>query len=165
LPDLLLYHSLGLSGKMKKNSIISILLLLIVSCSTSPEPLSYGSDACHFCKMTIMDPNYGAELITPKGKIFKFDAVECMINYRKQNSEQVDGSSLYVINYNDPHYWIKTENAMFLRSQKLPSPMGQFITAFDSMDAAKKVQLEMGGEIQNFEEVVASMSGEPMGLK
>jgi len=142
-----------------------LFLMLMSSCSNSPESIDYGSDACQFCKMTIMDTNYGAELITPKGKIFKFDAVECMINFTTRNSDQSEGAALYVINYNDPHNWLSTESAMFLRSQKLPSPMGQYITAFESLEAAKVVQQQMGGEIQNFEEVVASMNNQPMSIR
>ena len=30
--------------------------------------------------MTIVDPRYGAELVTTKGKVYKYDAVECLIN-------------------------------------------------------------------------------------
>lgn len=145
---------------MKNNKIFYLLisLLVITSCSTEPVPISYGSEGCQFCKMTIMDQKYGAEIITSKGKIFKFDAVECMINFTKQNIELTKGSTLYVINYNDPHDWLIAKNAVFLRSQKLPSPMGQFITTFNSTESAKKVQLEMGGEIQNFDEVVLSLT-------
>ncbi|MCX8489678.1 MAG: hypothetical protein ORN54_01270 [Cyclobacteriaceae bacterium] len=43
------------------------ILLLFISCSTEPEPLVYGTDICHFCKMTLMDKKFGAELVTKKG--------------------------------------------------------------------------------------------------
>ena len=54
-------------------SFISMALLLLNGCSKGPKPIDYGNDGCHFCKMTIVDKIHGSELITEKGKVFKFD--------------------------------------------------------------------------------------------
>jgi len=151
--------------KKSKLKFAGLFLIFFYSCTTEPQPISYGTDACHFCKMTIMDNKYGSELITSKGKVFKFDAVECMINYTIQNAEQTEKANLYVTNYEDPHDWILANNAVFLRSPNLPSPMGQFITSVKKMESAKEIQLEMGGEIQNFDEVIQSINKNQAGFK
>ena len=142
-----------------------IILIWISACSSGPQPITYGTDGCQFCKMTIMDKKYGAELVTSKGKVFKYDATECMINYTKQNAVQAEKDALFVTNYLDPHDWIIAKEAIFLRSPNLPSPMGQFITAFKSMESVKEVQLELGGEIQNFEEVIQSLNNNQIGIR
>jgi len=47
---------------------IIFLLGLTYGCTVEPEPLVYGADICHTCKMTLMDPKFGAEIITKNGK-------------------------------------------------------------------------------------------------
>ena len=69
--------------KTLKHYIFISLLLLVFSCNVSPKPIDYGSDGCHFCKMTIVDKVHAAEIVTKKGKVYMFDATECMINFRK----------------------------------------------------------------------------------
>lgn len=60
-----------------------ILAMFLSSCSTKPEPFNYGKDNCYFCKMGIVDPKYGGEVITKKGKVFKFDDLICMARFLK----------------------------------------------------------------------------------
>ena len=63
-----------------------LILLVSVSCVTKEaEPIKLNSDACEFCKMKISDGKFGAELITSKGRIYKFDDMHCMISYHKEN--------------------------------------------------------------------------------
>ncbi|MGB5288980.1 MAG: hypothetical protein WBN42_10875, partial [Ignavibacteriaceae bacterium] len=52
------------------------LLFLLASCGSKPEPINYGKDECEFCRMQISDNRYGAELVTDKGKVYKFDSIE-----------------------------------------------------------------------------------------
>ena len=44
------------------------ILLITVSCKVEPDEIEYGKDGCHFCKMTIVDNQHAAELVTAKGK-------------------------------------------------------------------------------------------------
>ena len=59
--------------KLKKQTALKLALLLLLpvfsfsSCSSKPEPFRYGQDICHSCKMGIVDPKFGGELITAKG--------------------------------------------------------------------------------------------------
>ena len=53
------------------------------------EEINYGVDACAYCKMNIVDPKFGAELITKKGRVYKFDAIECMVNYDREMQKPV----------------------------------------------------------------------------
>ena len=69
----------------------------MVSCGISPKPIDYGSDGCHYCSMTIVDHQHAAEIVTTKGKAFKFDAVECMMNHLKD----IDVSTVQLFLVND----------------------------------------------------------------
>jgi copper chaperone NosL len=58
-----------------------LLVLLLLACNPESQPINYGADMCEFCRMSIVDQRFGSEIVTQKGKVYKFDAVECMINY------------------------------------------------------------------------------------
>ena len=69
----------------------------MASCSTGPEPIAYGHDGCAYCEMTIMDQRYGTELVTDKGKIFKFDSVECLVRYLKEGEAEQTNVKLVLL--------------------------------------------------------------------
>jgi len=129
------------------------LLLLFFSCNVSPQSIDYGNDGCHFCKMTIVDKVHAAEIVTKKGKIYKFDATECMINFMKEfgNSE----IALYLSNnYTKPEELIDATKATFLISENIPSPMGAFLSAFENIADAEKIQTKKSGTLYTWQELL-----------
>ena len=130
------------------------LLLLFLNCNVSPQPINYGSDGCHFCKMTIVDKIHAAEIVTQKGKVYKFDATECMINFL----DEFDATeiALYLSNnYTTPESLIDATKATFLISENIPSPMGAFLSAFEDKAEAERMQSEKGGTLYNWNELLA----------
>jgi len=133
--------------------IIIISTLVLSACSSKPKAIEYGSDGCHFCKMTIVDKLHAAEIVTKKGKVYKFDATECMINFL----EEFDASTvkLYLSNnYSNPEELIDATKATFLISENIPSPMGAFLSAFKNKDDAIKMQVEKSGDIYTWDELL-----------
>lgn len=142
---------------MKKLILFVLLSGLFVGCSIEAKPINYGADACDFCKMSIVDQIHGAEIVTDKGKVYKFDAVECMIDYKNEMSKEQP--QLFLTNhYNTPKELIPAETSSFLISEKLPSPMGEFITAFKSKSAAEDAQKELDGKIYTWKELLEQQS-------
>lgn len=82
--------------------------------------------------MIIADPRYGAELITKKGKVYKFDSVECMVAYMVYNLKEGEVAAAYVTDFAHPKKLIPAEQAFYLQSVGLRSPMSLGITAFAS---------------------------------
>lgn len=138
---------------MKKTVLIFAILTIVLSaCSISPQPINYGKDGCSFCKMTIVDQQHGAQIVTEKGKAFKFDAIECMLNYNIQN--QAQPVALFLINdFNGSGKLIDATQATYLISENIPSPMGAFLSGFESQQKATDLQQENGGELFNWEEL------------
>ncbi|MBT8394227.1 MAG: nitrous oxide reductase accessory protein NosL, partial [Bacteroidia bacterium] len=136
---------------MKHNQIIYLIFLLLLSaCSSKPVPIEYGVDACHFCRMTIVDKVHASEVVTKKGKVYKFDASECMINFM----DEFDTSTIKLYlsnNYTEPEVLIDATQATFLISKNVPSPMGGFLTAFKNKEDALKVKEQKGGETYTWE--------------
>nr|AWJ66187.1 nitrous oxide reductase maturation protein, outer-membrane lipoprotein [uncultured bacterium] len=123
---------------------------MVVGCTVSPEPIAYGSDACHFCSMTIVDQQHAAQIVTNKGKAFKFDASECMLNHLKE-VENTEVALFLVNDYNAPGELIDATKATFLVSRGVPSPMGEFLTAFGTKQGAEEAKLEHGGDLFDWE--------------
>lgn len=139
-----------------KTLLIFLLLLTFFSCNVGPKPINYGSDGCHFCKMTIVDKVHAAEVVTKKGKVYKFDATECMVNFL----DEFDTSkiNLYLSNnYTKAETLIDATQATFLISKNIPSPMGAFLSAFKSEEEAKKFQTEKGGNLYTWIELLAHL--------
>lgn len=119
-----------------------ILVTILFSCSTEPEPLQYGEDACHTCKMTLIDKKFGAELVSKKGKVFKFDDVNCMLTF--YNSDEMRADEFLhrlVIDFSQPEKLVNATDAFYLKSPEIKSPMASQIAAFEQkekMDEMKK---------------------------
>ncbi|MGO3689692.1 MAG: nitrous oxide reductase accessory protein NosL [Psychroflexus halocasei] len=136
-----------------KNVFTLLIVFALSSCSNEKKPIAYGDDACDFCRMNIVDKIHGAEIVTQKGKIYKFDAVECMINFKDDmTKEKVD--MFFTNHYLKPEELIRAEQATFLISENIPSPMGEFITAFPSKAEAEKVQADKDGKLYTWEELL-----------
>ena len=135
---------------LKHYSIIALLLILY-GCNVSPKAIDYGNDGCHYCKMTIVDKVHATEIVTKKGKVYKFDASECMIHFLKE-FEDTSKIELYLANnYTNPETFIDATKATFLISKKIPSPMGAFLSAFKNKTDAEKEQAKKGRHIIHLE--------------
>ncbi len=140
---------------MRSLGVYVILLMgfLVMGCSIRPEPIAYGSDGCHFCSMTIVDRQHAAQIVTNKGKVFKFDAVECMVNHLKDID--IVSVKLFLANdYQAPGELIDAKKATFLISKDIPSPMGEYLSAFHSINEAEHVEAENNGKLYSWEELL-----------
>ena len=136
-----------------------VLLLLFTNCNVKPKPIDYGNDGCHFCSMTIVDKVHAAEIVTKKGKVYKFDATECMVNF----IADFDASEIELHlsnNYTEPETLIDATRATFLISENIPSPMGAFLSAFKNKADAKKFQDEKGGELYSWTQLLSHLNND-----
>lgn len=118
---------------------------LLFSCSSEPRAIRFGEDACHYCKMSIVDPRHCAEAITRKGRVYTFDAVECLALYLKDLNES-DFRHLLVADYAHPGSWADARTSSFLISPGIPSPMGANLSAFRDPDDSAAMVRKIGGQ-------------------
>lgn len=141
-----------------KNLTIVFLISLglsVFSCKPGPEPINYGEDDCALCRMTISDTRYGSELVTKKGKVYKFDAMECLASFVLDERVNKDDIHLQLVtDFNQPETFINAEDAFILQSKNVPSPMGMFLTAFANENEAKAKHDEAGGDLIKWNEVL-----------
>ncbi len=133
---------------MKRIAFIGLMVMLIVvsACSVEPEPIAYGTDACHSCKMTIMDRKFGAEVVTQKGKVFKFDDLNCMVNFLNAGDlSDRDVKYKLVIDFSEPEKLIPAGEAFYVKSPEIKSPMGSQVAAFETDEAHKLYRKQFNG--------------------
>lgn len=136
---------------------ISLILItvLFLSCSNDPQPLQYGKDACYACKMTLMDKKFGAEIVTKKGKVYKFDDVNCMVNFYNSGYEPEENiAHLLVIDFAQPEKLIDTKHTFFVKSNQLRTPMASQVAAFEHEADYMKYHKEWKGILMSWGEVV-----------
>lgn len=142
-----------MSNFMKRYLInLFVYCILLTGCNSAPKPIAYGSDGCYFCSMTIVDKQHAAQFMTKKGRSYAFDASECMLNHLKKIDKET--IALFLVNdYTAPGEMIDATNATYLISKNIPSPMGEFLTAFGTKEAAQSAQAENQGELFTWEEL------------
>ncbi len=128
--------------------------LILVSCEPKPQSISVGQEECAHCKMSISDKRFAAELLTQKGKAYKFDAIECMAAFVGEKTVAVDDiHSLWVVDFAHPDEFLNTKKSFFLHSPLIQSPMSMNLAAFPSREAFDKAQKQFGGELYYWDSV------------
>lgn len=120
--------------------------VFMTSCSTNPSPITAGTDQCNSCKMTISDAKFSSEIISKKGKIFKFDDMHCLRAFL--NDKQLDTADVkayYFTNFDDPKALLSLNKAFFFKSTDFKTPMGGNIAVFASESAIQKIQEHFAG--------------------
>lgn len=139
--------------KSKILGIVIITITFISACGSSkPEPIVLNKDNCDFCKMSIADGRFGAELITSKGRTYKFDDLSCMLSYKKENS-QIKYLSFFVHDYMKSNILIPAETAFFVVSEELNSPMGGNTAAFNNKKDAENYGLKRDAMIGDWKAI------------
>ncbi len=125
---------------------------MLASCSRQPEAIRYNKDNCAFCQMTIADERFGAELMNDKGKVFKFDDLSCMLNYKEENSS-TEFKGYYISNYLAPHQLLDLRSSFIIEGASIASPMGGNMAAFNNIDTAKAFASQLGAELKPIKQI------------
>lgn len=126
------------------------LCLALAACSVEAQSINYGSDQCHFCQMTIVDRQHAAQAVSKKGKQYKYDAIECLVNDILKNRSESDIATLMVSDYGQGRM-TPARDATYLISKKIKSPMGADLSGFASRERAEATRTEHGGELYSWQ--------------
>ena len=143
-------------AKLKTAAPIAAALILFLSaCNTAPEPFVIGKDVCYDCKMTIMDEKFGGEIITKKGKIYKFDDAHCVAHFLKGSTvKTADIANTVFIDYENKGTFLDVKSLYFVVSPQLKSPMNSNAAAFSNKTIAVKIAAQNSGEIKSWDELL-----------
>ena len=144
---------------MCKLMLLSCTLAMLLACTPEPREIAYGKDMCAYCKMSVVDAQFASEAVTSKGKVFVFDAIECMVPYVLEQGSR-SFAHLLVSDYSTPGTLVDARKAAYLVSESIPSPMGKNLSAFGGQQAAQSVMEEKGGKLFNWEGIQAEFQSE-----
>ena len=132
---------------------MTLVLFGLMSCNSKPQLFRYGQDVCDHCKMTIVDPKFGGELLTKKGRAYKFDDLACMIRFMKSNEVKEESISKKLAIRFGPagepagNNFIDVAQAYFLVSPGFKTPMGGHAAAFATRQDAEMAQKTNPGDV------------------
>ncbi len=138
---------------MKHFIFLGIITALLVSCNVSPQQIEYGTDACHYCNMTIVDRQHASQLVTTKGKAFKYDAIECMIHSLQEDMKDTEIAMYLVADFNQPGQLMDATMASYLVSDQISSPMGANLSAFENENFSQKAKEKFTGKLYSWKEI------------
>ena len=132
---------------------VLLILLLFTACNVKPKTINYGADACHYCDMNIVDQQFASQLVTSKGKAYKFDAIECMVHSLQEQFSDVEMVYELIADFDEPGNLIDAKSASYLVSENLPSPMAANLSGYKAKDAAQSRQEVLGGKVYSWAEI------------
>ncbi len=139
----------------------ALVALCMTGCSEpEPRPILAGIDGCADCLMAVDATGHGGELVTTTGKIYTFDSVECLTNYLLTYRGNEVTHSLWVTDFSDPDELVRAEDAHYLISEALTSPMGLGITAFSRAEDRDGAVHAFGGDPMTWASVQALVEDE-----
>lgn len=132
----------------------ALVALLFSSCNTKPQAFTYGKDICDDCKMTIVDPKFGGEIITKKGRIYKFDDIHCLVHFMKQGTvKEADIAQTVFIDFENDKNFLDVKSAYFVVSDQFKSPMNGNAASFSSKEIAEQKAQQTNGTIKNWDQL------------
>lgn len=140
----------------KISTLLAVMMIFgLLSCNSGPQPINLGKDACSFCKMSIADKRFGGEIVTKKGKVFKFDDMHCIKGFIKSNEvAKSDVKDIWLVNYAAPHNFIPAQKAFFFESADLHSPMGGNIAGFENERMLNDLMKGMKGNPLKWNDII-----------
>jgi copper chaperone NosL len=110
-------------------------------------------DMCSQCRMAISEKRCAVAFIDEEGAALKFDDLACMASYLQARRDRSRITAYFVADY-EGNGWIKAEEAFFVRSQQIRTPMGGGVVAFKDRARAEAAAAKYQGEVLRFTQVL-----------
>jgi len=128
-------------------ALAAVLLLAACGGGGDPEPAAIheDTDKCAACNMQVKDDGFATQLITRDKRVFKFDDIGCMFEWKSKNA----GAEI-VIEFVRDHgtlEWIKAENAFYAYDPSFQTPMAYGVLSFKDKASAEKYVSEHGAGV------------------
>lgn len=110
-------------------------------------------DMCAYCRMAISEKRFAAEVIDTESQAFKFDDIGCMANFIKNKKNAAKPLAYFVTDF-DNREWVKAENAFYVQSNELQTPMNGGMIAFKDQSRAQGAADKYHGTLLRFDKVI-----------
>ena len=110
----------------------------------------------------IVSENSHVSIIANDAEELRFSSIECMLGFIR-NKTGIKYTDILVTNYDLPGEYSKAQDAFFLKSEAIPSPMAANISAFPSLKKAETYSSLETDKIFNWEELLLWQNSKKMG--
>ena len=137
---------------------------VMVACAhdAGPAPLDSSNTACGFCRMSVSDKHFAAQIAAPGAEPVFFDDIGCLRDYQKKTGAQIaDGAVAFVADHRSGA-WVRAVDAVFTRPTRLSTPMGGGLIAHADEESRRQDSEAEGGARVSIQDVFGA-SGPPAG--
>ncbi|MCC6343500.1 MAG: nitrous oxide reductase accessory protein NosL [Bryobacterales bacterium] len=106
---------------------------------------------CGHCRMAISQKQFAAEVFDAAGNVVKFDDAGCMLRWLVRQEKQA--VAIYAVDY-DSREWLEARTAIYVRTERIATPMGGGILAFAGRTQAEAAAGKFGGVVVTFSELL-----------
>lgn len=128
---------------IRLSSILPLFVLALLSCGQSAPSIDFGKAECAHCRMNVVDKQFGAALITLKGRQYVFDDISCMVKHVDAGTiAEGQVANWYVCDHAQPGVLIDATQAHYLHGPAFRSPMRGDVAAFASEETRERATVE-----------------------
>jgi copper chaperone NosL len=140
--------------RIRPTFLFPLLLLAFVACGQDEPSIDFGQAECAHCRMNVVDKQFGAALVTVKGRQYVFDDISCMVKHVEAGTiaeGQVAG--WYVCDHSAPGTLLDATQAFYLHGPSFRSPMRGDVAAFSSDDKRDRAHVKGSDEAMDWKHV------------
>lgn len=131
-------------------------LVATAACSQAelgPAPLDARNDTCRFCRMSVGDMRFAAQIVAPGEEPVFFDDLGCLTHFVTGGDPLPPGAVVYVSDH-AARTWVRADQAVFTRVEKLDTPMGSGLLAHKDAAARDADPIARQGQPVAYGEIV-----------
>jgi copper chaperone NosL len=125
-----------------------------------PPTVFFGESVCDVCHMIVSDERFAAGIVVQEGgggagryRHAVFDDIGCVFDFEEANP-QAEIAAYYVRDY-ETKEWLKADEAVFVHSRSLHTPMAFGLAAVSTQERADGVQRRFPGDVIDLNEARA----------
>ncbi len=130
------------------------IFLLALACGTTKwTPVDIAAeDMCESCRMAVSEKRFAAEFIDGEGAVHKFDDLGCMRTYLQARNPRPRMAASFVTDF-ETLKWVAGDEAFYVRSPELKTPMAGGMVAFASRTRAEQAARRYDGAVISYQEI------------
>ncbi len=149
-----------MTAALRLVSALSIVLLAACGGGTQgPAPLDTKNEACAWCRMSVSDLRFAAQLTAPGHEPKFFDETGCLRDWLKAPREEAPWIA-WVTDHRTKE-WVKAKDALFTRNPSIQTPMNSGLVAHAGAASRDADPAAKGGTAVAAAEVIGPFPVEP----
>ena len=123
-----------------------------------PAPVDTKNDACAWCRMSVSDLRFAAQLTAPGHEPKLFDDAGCLRDWLKEPREAAEWTAW--LSDHRTKEWVKAKDAVLVRDPAIQTPMSSGLVAWANADSREQDPAGKGGTPVPVAEVVGPFPAE-----